>query len=66
MDQIHTRLELSEDEAFALLTLAMSSNLELDAVSEQAVAKLAKYCRNQQSVSHIKGLAKNNELCEAG
>ena len=60
------RLEFSEDEAFALLTLAMSSNIELDAVSEKAVAKLAKYCRNKQSINHSSGLMDTQELCGAG
>ena len=39
MEDSHQRLELSEDEAFALLTLAMASDLELDEESEKAVAK---------------------------
>lgn len=66
MEKTVQRLELSEDEAFALLTLAMSSNLELDAMSEKAVAKLAKYCRQKQSINHIKGVVTTTELCEAG
>lgn len=66
MENNHQRLELSEDEAFALLTLAMASDLEMDATSENAVAKLAKYCRNKQSINHhISALAKQ-ELCETG
>lgn len=65
MENTLQRLELSEDEAFALLTLAMSSNIELDATSEAAVAKLAKYCRNKQSIDHI-GHIEPKQLCEAG
>lgn len=60
------RLELSEDEAFALLTLAMASDLELDEASERAVAKLAKYCRNKQSITYRNGVTAAQELCETG
>lgn len=60
------RLELSEDEAFALLGLAMTAEMELDADAEKAVAKLAQYCREQQSFDHS-GLNKAAvELCETG
>lgn len=38
-------LELTEEEAFALLELAMTSPQHLDAVSETAIHKLAGYCR---------------------
>lgn len=65
MENTLQRLELTEDEAFALLTLAMSSNIELDVTSEGAVAKLATFCRQTQSLNNI-GLATKNELCEAG
>ncbi len=43
------RLELSEDEAFALLTLAMTSEIALDSTSEKAVKKLVEYCKRHQS-----------------
>ncbi len=65
MEKILQRLELTEDEAFALLTLAMSSHIELDHTSECAVAKLATYCRQTQSLNHI-GLAQQKKLCGAG
>jgi len=42
------RLELSEDEAFALLTLAMTSEIALDPTSEKAVKKLVEYCKRHQ------------------
>ncbi len=42
------KLELSEDEAFALLTLAVTSGVPLDSTSEKAVQKLAEYCKSHQ------------------
>jgi len=50
MDNRSTRLVLTEDEAFALLSLAMTSGIALDATSEKAVKKLADYCRVQGSI----------------
>lgn len=44
----HDRLELSEDEAFALLALAMTSEIALDSTSEKAVRKLVEYCKKHQ------------------
>lgn len=38
-------LELSADEAFALLQLALTSPQKLDAESERAIHKLADFCR---------------------
>jgi hypothetical protein len=37
-------LELTEEEAFALLGLCMTSPTALDAVSEKALKKLAEFC----------------------
>jgi hypothetical protein len=37
-------LTLTEEEAFALLDLAMTSSQRLDAVAEAAMKKLAAYC----------------------
>ena len=37
-------LELTEEEAFALLTLCLTSPQKLDATSEKALKKLASYC----------------------
>jgi len=39
-------LTLTEEEAFALLSLAMTSPNRLDATSEKALRKLAEYCSN--------------------
>lgn len=44
--EIHSQgLVLTEDEAFALLTLALSSGMKLDPTAVQAVDRLAEYCR---------------------
>lgn len=61
-----TRLELTEEEAFALLELAMTSATNLDATSEKAIHKLADFCREQVSCSsnHIRPVA--SKLQEAG
>ena len=44
-------LRLTEDEAFALLELALASPGDLDATASQALEKLARYCsrRGEQS-----------------
>lgn len=39
-------LALTEEEAFALLSLAMTSPAKLDVTSEKAIRKLAEYCKN--------------------
>ena len=39
-------LKLTEEEAYALLSLAMTSPQLLDANSEKALRKLAEYCAN--------------------
>jgi hypothetical protein len=59
------RLELSEDEAFALLHLAMTSEAALDQVSETAVRKLAEYCKDHQR-NHSFRTEFNCELVGAG
>jgi predicted DNA-binding transcriptional regulator YafY len=63
--EAHGRLELTEEEAFALLSLTMMSHGKLDRISEQALHKLADYCRHHLSESHHK---RSNacELTEAG
>ena len=47
-------LQLTEDEAYALLELAMVSPGLLDAAASQALEKLARYCsqRRGQSIYH--------------
>lgn len=39
-----SNLELTEEEAFSLLTLCLTSPTRLDTTSESAVRKLANYC----------------------
>jgi hypothetical protein len=40
------RLNLKEEEAFALLELCMTSTQQLNATSELALRKLANYCKD--------------------
>jgi hypothetical protein len=41
-------LTLSEEEAFALLSMCMLTTMTLDPTSERALRKLADYCKNEQ------------------
>lgn len=41
-------LMLTEEEAFALLSMCMLTTMTLDPTSEQALRKLADYCKNEQ------------------
>jgi len=59
------RLELSEDEAYALLSLAMTSGMKFDSNSEKAVKKLAAFCKGQHYCSNHKP-TNHCELEEAG
>jgi len=59
------RLELTEDEAFALLSLAMTSGIPLDTVGERAVRKLAEHCK-VHTRNHSNHSDSNREFCEAG
>ncbi|MBS1707707.1 MAG: hypothetical protein JSS65_03175 [Armatimonadetes bacterium] len=65
MEILKDRLELTEDEAFALLTLAMTSGIALDQVGERAVRKLAEHCKDhtRKSCNHK---IEDREFCEAG
>jgi len=63
MDE-NTRLDLTEEEAFALLTLSMLSEGKLDKTSERALNKLADYCRSKINCHH--STAKACEFTEAG
>lgn len=65
MGSVHDKLELSEDEAFALLTLAMTSEMALDPDSEKAVKKLVEYCKKHQR-NHNQQPALDCELVGAG
>lgn len=42
-------LALTEEEAFALLTMCLTSPHKLDATAEKALRKLAQYCRNHSN-----------------
>jgi len=48
-------LQLSEEEAYSILTLCLTSPQGLDAVSEKALRKLAAYCsaKKNSSSNHI-------------
>ncbi len=43
-------LDLSEEEAFALLGLCMTSPNKLDATAEKAMRKLADFCKSGKSI----------------
>ena len=43
-------LDLSEEEAFALLGLCMTSPNKLDATAEQAMRKLANFCKSRTTM----------------
>lgn len=55
------RLELTEEEAFALLSLSMVSHERLDKASEQALKKLADYCR-----TYLRNHSSAVSACELG
>ena len=44
-------LRLTEDEAFSLLSLCLTSPNRLDITSERALRKLAEYCTNRSNPS---------------
>lgn len=59
-------LELTEDEAYALLGLCMTSEMPCDAETDQVLEKLASFCK-----SHVNGTSNHKkpaacELEEAG
>lgn len=58
-------LQLTEEEAFALLGLCMTSPQRLDAVSEKALTKLAIFCKSRMEHSNHSAPAQC-ELDEAG
>lgn len=49
-------LKLSEEEAFSLLGLCLTSPQSLDAVSEKALRKLAEYCTSQCNYSELNSI----------
>lgn len=50
MDGEHPQgLSLTEEEAFALLTMCLTSPHKLDSTAEKALRKLAEYCRNHSN-----------------
>lgn len=61
--EIQDGLQLSEEEAYAILTLCLTSPQALDATSEKAIRKLAAYCTAQrQAHSHHKENADENKV----
>ncbi|MBS1722064.1 MAG: hypothetical protein JSS66_03540 [Armatimonadetes bacterium] len=60
------RLELTEDEAYALLSLCMTSDLQLDAQSEVALRKLAEFCKSHKRAESNHSRPAIGGLCEAG
>jgi hypothetical protein len=50
-------LKLTEEEAFSLLGLCLTSPQSLDAVSEKALRKLAEYCTSRCNHSEINSIA---------
>lgn len=46
-------LELTEEEAFTLLGLCLTSPQVLDAVSERALKKLARFCISKSNYHHL-------------
>ena len=50
-------LKLSEEEAFSLLGLCLTSPQSLDATSERALRKLAEYCTNRCNHSERNSIA---------
>lgn len=60
------RLELTEDEAYALLALCMTSDLALDGQSEKALKKLADFCKGHKNSRSNYSRSAASELCEAG
>ena len=61
-----SRLQLTDDEALALLSLCMMSEEQLDAVSENAIKKLANYCRRETTGNSNHKTPAKSELSEAG
>ncbi len=61
-----TRLELTEEEAFSLLELCMTSATKLDETSEKAMRKLADFCKNNFLHQSNHTRSTNCELSEAG
>lgn len=62
----HDRLELTEDEAYALLSLCITSDMPLDVQSERALRKLADFCKNHKNSTSNHRKPTIGGLCEAG
>lgn len=60
------RLELTEDEAYSLLSLCLTSDLAMDAQSEQAVRKLAEFCKSHKNATSNHKMPVIGGYCEAG
>ena len=64
--QIPIGLQLTEEEAFALLGLCMTSPQRLDALSEKALKKLAVFCKSRHIDNSNHHMSAQCELDEAG
>jgi len=51
IDTMRKGLELTEEEAFALLGLCITSPNKLDPTSEKAIHKLAEFCRTRMAAA---------------
>lgn len=60
------RLELTEDEAFALLSLCLTSGMPMDPESERAVRKLVEFCRSHPDAAYRRPAPVGPELLGAG
>lgn len=60
-----TGLELSEEEAFALLALCLASPYALDENSEKALRKLAAFCKSRTGLASHHSRPAHCELGEA-
>jgi hypothetical protein len=58
------RLELTEDEAYSLLSLCLTSDLGLDAESERAVRKLADFCKAHRNATGDRKRSNISELIQ--
>jgi hypothetical protein len=59
-------LQLTEEEAYSLLNLCLTSPQGLDATSERALRKLAEYCTSSNSIIKPQRFQSRRELDRAG
>ena len=66
LGQESEKLQLTEEEAYALLSLCMMSEEKLSVTSEKALKKLADYCRIHTNLESNHDKPDSCELYEAG